>query len=145
MPNVLSVLRNEICRLARKEIRSQTGVTKRASAQHRRDIAELKRMMRDLARRLAFIELQEKKRVARPALEAPSGHIRFSPRWLKSQRERLGLSAADYGKLVGVSGLTVYNWEAGKSKPRQQALAALGAVRGIRKREAWRRLEMMGA
>ena len=60
MPNVLSVLRNEICRLARKEIRSQTGVTKRASAQHRRDIAELKRMIKDLARRLAFIELQEK-------------------------------------------------------------------------------------
>jgi len=35
------------------------------------------------------------------------------------------LSAADYGKLVGVSGLTIYNWEGGKAKPRQEKIAVL--------------------
>ena len=68
---------------------------------------------------------------------------RFSPRSVKSQRERLGLSAADYAKLVGVSGLTIYNWEHGKSRPRKEQLAALVAVRGIGKREALRRLELL--
>jgi DNA-binding transcriptional regulator YiaG len=62
--------------------------------------------------------------------------IRFSARSVKAQRNRLGLSAADYGKLVGVSGLTIYNWEHDKSRPRQAQLAALVAVRGIGKREA---------
>ena len=33
--------------------------------------------------------------------------VRFSARSVKAQRSRLGLSAADYGKLVGVSGLTM--------------------------------------
>ena len=144
MPNLASVLKDEISRLSRKEIRKETGVTKRASVQHRRDIAELKRLVGDLSRRVAFLESQEKRRVARPAQDKPSGQIRFSPRWVKAQRERLGLSADDYGKLVGVSSLTVYNWEGGKSKPREEKLAAIAAVRELGKREALRRLEMMG-
>ena len=70
--------------------------------------------------------------------------IRFSPRWLKGNRERLGISAADYGTLVGVSSLTIYNWEGGKAKPSKNKLAALAAVRGLGKREALKRLEMLG-
>jgi transcriptional regulator with XRE-family HTH domain len=55
------------------------------------------------------------------------------------------LSAADYGKLVGVSGLTVYHWEHGKSRPRKAQLASLAAVRGIGKREAMAKLEVLEA
>ncbi len=144
MSNLLTVLKNEIRRLARSETRSQTAVTKRAAAQHRRDIAELKRVVKDLSNRVGFLESQEKKRVAKPVAEAPAGQVRFSPRWLKVQRNRLGLSASDYGRLVGVSGLTIYNWEGGKAKPRREKLGALAALRGIGKREALKRLEIMG-
>ena len=144
MPNLGSILKDEIRRLARREIRSQVAATKRAAAQHRRDIAELKRLVKNLASRLTFLESQEKKRVSKPITEAPSGQVRFSPRWLKANRERLGLSAADYGRLVGVSGLTIYNWEGGKAKPRQGKVAVLAAMRGLGKREALKRLEMMG-
>ena len=59
---------------------------------------------------------------------------------MKAQRQRLGLSAADYGRLVGVSGLTIYNWEHDKARPRKAQLAALVAVRGIGKREALKKL-----
>jgi len=145
MPNLGNVLRDEIRRLARREIRSEVAVTRRAAAQHRRDIAELKRLVKSLASRLTFLESQEKKRVFKPIAEAPSGQVRFSARWLKAQRERLGLSAADYGKLVGVSALTIYNWEGGKAKPRREKMAALVAMRGLGKREALKRLEMMGS
>ena len=144
MPNLASVLKDEIRRLARKEIKSETSVTKRTSAQHRRDIAELKRVVDDLSKRVAFLERQEERRVARPVQDKPSGQVRFSPRWVKAQRQRLGLSAAAYGKLVGVSALTIYNWEGGKSKPREEKLAAIAAVRELGKREALRRLEMLG-
>ena len=51
------------------------------------------------------------------------------------------MSAADYGKLVGVSALTIYHWESGKSRPRKAQLAVLTAVRGIGKREAMKRIE----
>jgi DNA-binding transcriptional regulator YiaG len=144
MPNLASVLKAEIARLARREINAQTGATKRAATQHRRDIAELKRLVKDLSKRLAFLESQEKRRVAKRTPEAPSGRIRFSPGWLKAHRERLGISAADYGRLVGASALSIYNWESGKAKPRKQAQAALAAVRGLGKREALKRLEMLG-
>ena len=40
--------------------------------------------------------------------------------------------------------LTIHNWESAKSRPRQEQLAALVAVRGIGKREAAKRLELLG-
>ena len=58
--------------------------------------------------------------------------------------EKLGLSAKDYGKLVGVSGLSIYNWESEKTRPRDSQLAKIVAVRGMGKREALKRLEQMG-
>lgn len=143
MPNLTTVLKDEVRRLARREIKVETDVLKRSSAQHRRDIARLKKTINDLNKRVAFLEKQEKRRgIERPSAEDAES-MRFSPRWLKTHREKLGLSANDYGRLVGVSQLTIYNWESGKSKPRKATLAALSAVRGMGKREALQRLEML--
>ena len=71
--------------------------------------------------------------------------VRFSARSVKAQRKRLGLSAADYARLVGVASLTIYNWEQGKSRPRKEQLASLVAIRGIGKREAIAKLELLKA
>ncbi len=145
MANLAAAMKDEIQRLARKEVKSQTGSTKQAVAQYRREIAGLKRQMRKQEQKIAFLEAQEKKRLEEPpATEEATEGVRFSARSVKAQRERLGLSAADYAKLVGVSSLTIYNWEQGKTRPRQEQLAALVAVRGIGKREALRRLELLG-
>jgi len=143
MPNLNTVLRDEIRRLARKEIKAENDFLKRASAQQRRDIARLKRLVDDLSRRVAFLEKQEKRRVAEPPPAEEAEHMRFSAQWLKSHRQKLELSAADYGRLVGVTALTIYNLESGKSRPRKATLAALSSVRGIGKREAWKRLELL--
>jgi DNA-binding transcriptional regulator YiaG len=137
MANLAAAIKDEIQRLARKEVKSQTGSTKQAVAQYRREIAGLKRQMRKQEQKISFLEAQEKKRLEEPpATEEAAEGVRFSARSVKAQRERLGLSAADYAKLVGVSSLTIYNWEQGKTRPRQEQLAALVAVRGIGKREA---------
>jgi len=53
MPNIATVLREEIVRLARKEIRRQTNALKKVSAQYRKDIAEMKRRVSDLQRRVS--------------------------------------------------------------------------------------------
>jgi DNA-binding transcriptional regulator YiaG len=142
MAKFVAAMREEIARVARKQVRPQVSATKRAAAQHRRDIAALKRLVSSLSRRVAFLESQEKRRAAQPVASA-SEPVRFSPRWIKAHRARLGLSAQDYGKLIGVSTLTVYNWEAGKARPRESLRTTIAAIRSLRKREALRRLEML--
>ncbi len=143
MPNIASVLKEEITRLARKEVKAQTEATRKATAQYRRDIAQLKRTVDSLTRQVAYLEKQEQKRGAESPRTGDAEGRRFSARGLKTHRGKLGLSAAEYAELVGVSGQTIYNWENGKSKPRAEQLAALVAVRGMGKREAVRKLELL--
>ena len=143
MPNIAAVLKEEICRLAKKEIKSATGSTKQAVAQYRRDIAKLKRLGQAQQKEIAFLKAQERKRLGQPQTkdEEDLEGVRFSARSAKAQRERLGLSQQNYAKLVGVSPMTIYNWESGNSRPRKEQLAALVAVRGIGKREAMVKLD----
>ena len=147
MPNVATALKDEIRRVARKEFRAMVGTTKRAVAQYRRDIAKLKRQMREQEKEIAFLKAQERKRLgqSQPAEATELEGVRFSPRSVKAQRERLGLSQQDYAKLVGVSPMTIYNWEAGKSRPRGEQFAALVAIRGLGKREALAKLALLAA
>ena len=162
MANLASALKEEIGRLARKEIRQQTAGTARTVAQCEREIAALKRQIGELQRMLSAQRAQgapgpavskktRRKKVAasKPAAEtAPDSgrkRSRFSAKGLKANRERLGLSADNYGKLVGVSGLSIYNWEQGKARPRESSVAALNSIRGIGKREAARRLGGLAA
>jgi DNA-binding transcriptional regulator YiaG len=143
MPNIAAVFKEEITRLARKEIKDQVGPVKKIVADQRRTIAELKRQIATLERNQGFLQKQEQRRLSRaPKAESAEG-VRFSPKWVKADRRRLGLSAKDYSLLVGVSALTIYNWEHKKSRPRARALAGWAEVRGIGKREAMKRLELL--
>jgi DNA-binding transcriptional regulator YiaG len=139
MSNIAKVLKEEIRRLAKREIKVETNKLKRAGTQYRRDIAQLKRLLAEQAKKIAVLQNRLGKSSAEPAEEA-GDKLRFSARSVKAQRTRLGLSALDYGKLVGVSPLTIYAWEQGKSRPRKAQLAALVAVRGIGKREVRQKL-----
>ena len=143
MPNLASVLKQEIQRLARKETKTLIETVRKSAVQHRRDIAELKRQVATLTRTVAHLETLEKKSHKKPVPTELAEGARFSSRSVKAQRKRLGLSAANFGKLIGVSGLTVYNWELGKSRPRKEALAELVAARGLGKREAQRKLKLL--
>jgi DNA-binding transcriptional regulator YiaG len=142
MPNLAAVLKDEIRRLARKEIKAETAISKRSVAQHRKDITELKRQVRDLTREVAYLRRQDQESVRTPSTPDPAVALRFSPGWVEAHRHRLQLSAADYGELVGVSALTIYNWEKGRTRPRQQQLAAWAEVRTLGKRDALMRLEL---
>ncbi len=144
MPNVQSVLRQEIQRLARREIRSELEATKKAVAQHRREIAELKRRNKALERTVSYLQSRETRRMkAAPSQAEPPPGTRFSFRSLKAQRKRSGLSREGYASLVGVSSSTIYNWESGSTKPSRKHLATLVSLRGIGMREAKRRLELL--
>jgi DNA-binding transcriptional regulator YiaG len=135
------VFREEVTRLARKVLRAETSKMKLAAVQQRREIARLKRQVIAQERRLATLERRKREGLDRAALSAePAERVRFSARSVRAQRKRLKLSAEEYGKLAGVSTLTVYNWEHGKTRPRKAQLAALIALRKMGRREALAKL-----
>ena len=137
MTNLGAVLKNEITRLARKEVKSQIEPLKKANSGYRREIAELKRQVALLARQSKVASKAIGKRAQEDA-EPPAA--RFVAKGLRSLRARLGLSAADFGKLAGASGQSIYNWESGKSVPRKSQLTVLAGLRTLGKREAQARL-----
>jgi DNA-binding transcriptional regulator YiaG len=143
MPNIATVLKDEISRIARKEIRSETAVLKKASAQFRKDIAELKRQVSNMQGRVSMLEKRVLQDVQPQVAEADAKDVRFTAKGLASQRKRLGLSASDYGKLVGVTGHTIYTWEKGTSRPRKTQLPVLASIRAMGKKEAKARLELL--
>lgn len=144
MPNVQAVLRQEITRLARREVRAELEATKKAVSKYRSEIAELKRRSQELERRVGYLESREAKRLkAKPVKGKPPKGTRFSADGLKARRTKLGLSQAEYAKLVGVSASTIYNWESGSTKPAGKHLATLVALRQLGKREARRRLDLL--
>ena len=143
MPNINAVINEQIRRLARREIRANTKTIKNATGHYRRDIAALKRQMVHVLKQLAILRKQTPQEAITASPEAIQ-NARLRIDGLKGHRARVGLSAKDYGKLISVSGLTIYNWESGKSKPRRSQLPRIVSVRGIGKREAMQRLGMGG-
>lgn len=141
MANLNHVLNEHIRRLARREITGHIKAIRKTMAQYRRDIVALKRQVDQLQKTINRLDQQCPPRPADTSAAPPKVEgIRFRADGLKSHRTKLGLSAKEYGRLVGVSGLTIYNWENGKTRPRSQQLANLATVRGIGKREAMKRL-----
>lgn len=141
MPNIAALLKSEISRVARREIRSETEALRKAVATYRMEIASLKRRLQALEK--------VSSRKSRPALQVAAegnGEVtefvrhRFSAAKLAKHRASLALSAADYAKLLGVSQLSVFKWESGKARPRDRYLPLIAEVRKLGKREAAARL-----
>ena len=141
MPNIASVLKSEISRVARKEVRSEIQTIRKAATTHRREIAALKRRIAELDRKIrSFGKFSGSVSIAE-AKDQVGPPTRFVAKGLVSLRKRLGLSAADMARLLDVSMQSVYNWERKKATPRKEQIAAIVALRSIGKKEAIERLE----
>ena len=137
MPNIASLLKSEIARVARKEVRAEIASLKKAASIYRSDIAELKRCAHSLE-----LEVRQLRKVASRAAPLPdpgptsTTTLRFSAKGLASQRQRLELSAEDFGRLIGTTSQSIYNWEAGKARPRAKYLPAIAALKTLGKKAA---------
>jgi DNA-binding transcriptional regulator YiaG len=143
MPNIQSVLKEEIARVARKELKSDTTSLKKASAGYRSDIAALKRRLAILEALVGKLAQQASKAQSQsvPLDDSTAGdRLRFRAQGLLKNRERLGLSASDTAKLLGASPLSVYKWEKGQAKPRKAYLPRIAALRSMGKKEAQAKL-----
>jgi DNA-binding transcriptional regulator YiaG len=144
MPNLMVVLKEEVCRLARKE-------TKPIFSKLHKDSAALKRFAADAKRRIAALEAASKRLLA--LIEEVQGVVpkaapekvekaRFTAKTIKLLRDKLDISQTELGELVGVSTNSVYKWEQkeGRLKLRDKTVEALVAIRKLGKREVRIRL-----
>lgn len=162
MPNLVDALKTEIVQVAQKALRSEAQQIKKATASHEREIAALQRRIDSLERLLVGLRGQRaksvrphgasvpsrKRRPARAARHAPTSEatgpaLRFSAKGFTKLRQRLGLSAAAMGALLGVTAQSVYKWEDGKARPRATQLQAIAGIRKLGKRAAAQRLADM--
>jgi DNA-binding XRE family transcriptional regulator len=136
MANIATALKSEISRVARKEVRAETLQLKKQSAHYRSQIAALKRQVAALESQLRKHSRDRRSVVATPEVEESGGNLRFRAKGFAVHRRRLGLSAAQAGALLGVSGQSIYHWEAGKAKPRASQMPAIAALRKLNKTQA---------
>jgi cell division protein FtsB len=145
MPNIGTLLKEEIVRLSRKETRSQVDPARKAGVQQRKEIAGLKRQVAQLERQVSLLARKVLGAAAVAKPDADAKRVRFTAKGLRAQRDRLDLSAADFGALLGVSAQSVYNWVRELAHPRGGQVSKLAALRGIGKREAAARLAQLAA
>ena len=124
MPNLASVLKEEIIRLARKEMKKELDGLRKTSSSYRSEIAALKRRILVLEKEMGRPARKGAKLAVAVGPDVDSSKVRFSAKGLVAMRKKLGLSAAGMGMLLGVSAQTIYHWEAGKTRPRQQHSSA---------------------
>jgi DNA-binding transcriptional regulator YiaG len=138
MTNIAKVLKEEIARIARKQLRAEVSTLKRAAARHRSDIAALKRQVAELSKRLSAEQRGRGATAATRGAEPADASAlqRFSAKGFASHRRRLGLSAAQLGRMFGVSGQTIYLWETGRARPRAKHMQAVAALRSMGRKQA---------
>ena len=134
MAKIEGVLKSEIVRLAKREIRSTFIPLRREVRRMRLKLSGLSRGILSLNRMTKELHLEE----AKPKLEATPEEVkasRLTPQRIRGLRKKLGISMRELGILTGSSLGAVLSWEKGKFKPRGDKKAALVALRKLRKRE----------
>jgi DNA-binding transcriptional regulator YiaG len=145
MPNVMQVLRNEITRLARKEVKGSVSKVHKPTVQLKHDVAALKRTVSALVKANNIMQGVLEKMVSAQPAEAPEqdAKARITGKGIRSLRKKLRLSQVEFGRLVGVTAQAVVNMEKkqGPLAVRKVTRAAILTIRGIGAREAKARLE----
>ena len=142
MPNIASVLKDEIVRLTRKEFRQQIEPLKKQILTQRKQIASLKQEVDTLRRGVKAASKGSRQGDSiKKDPDAPAMAIRYSAAGLRKLRERLGLTRDAFASLLGASSQAIYNWEQTDTRPRQEFLEKIAALRGLSKKQVEALLE----
>ncbi|HUT37259.1 MAG TPA: helix-turn-helix domain-containing protein [Planctomycetota bacterium] len=142
MGKIETVLRTEIVRLAKKQVRTACQPLAREVRRLKRVVAELSKAVRSfegIAKDFAAKRAKEATRLEADPAEVKKARI--SGGLVKKLRKRLGLSQAALGKLLGVTSAAVVFWEQGRSRPTPGKKAGLVALRKLGRRQVRRLLE----
>lgn len=133
--NMNKLLSESIAKNAMRVTRKPIAALRRDVADLKRQVAELKRLVRTLQKNARLSDVK----TSTPETETGKAtRIRPTDKTVRKLRARLGLTQAAFGKLVGVSPLTVCKWEksGGRIRMRGRALEGFASVLAMGKRHA---------
>ena len=138
MPDIKTVLSEEIRRLAKKEIKLAIVPLQKLAAEQRRTISELKKRIAVLERQVAPAE--KVAAAADIAAGVEEKKLRLNAAGIIRIRKKHKLTQSELAKLLGVATHTVSIWELGKSAPRAAMKQKICDLRSVGKREINARL-----
>ena len=142
MGKVEGIIKSEILRLAKREIR-------KISVPLGRDVRSLKSVVSQIRKTVMALERfathqQKELSKTKTPLEVAPEEIkisRFSPRLIRSLRKRLSVTQKELATLCGVTVGAIHQWESGMFKPRGEKKGVIVALRKLGRREVRRLLE----
>ena len=143
MSNLNKILNEKITLIAKRHARD-------AAAPNRKSAAAAKQTIVDLKKRVAVLETTLGDLVARlsrceavnPVFSKTNEKVRITAKGMRSLRKKLRLTGEEFGKLLGVSTVTVYQWERknGPLRVRDATRSAILEIRDLGAREAKQQL-----
>ena len=135
MAKIESIIKSEITRLAKHEVR-------KVFRPLRKEVWGMKLKLSNLIKNFTVLDRLAKEaskgKSTEPKLEASPEEVktsRLTPERIAGLRKKLGISQREMGVLVGATTGAVLSWEKGKFRPQGEKKAALVALRKIRKRD----------
>ena len=143
--------KREVARVSKKEVRGEITPLRKATSTHRSEIAALKKTVKSLETTVRqLVKLANRTgadAAAAPAKAAkaakaektpvkPRARGAFDSAAFAAHRQQMGLTQAQWAKIVGVSSLSIYKWEKGGVQPRAKQLDAIREAMALSKRRA---------
>ena len=142
MGKLESLMRSEIVRLAKREMRKIVRPLGRNVRSMRGTVVQLRKAVTSLekfaARQVA--EMGQRRGLPEASPEDVKAS-RFSPRLIRTLRKRLGITQREMSTLLGVTVGAIYQWEKGIFEPTAQKKKMLVALRRLGRREIKQLLE----
>ena len=133
MANTLqTMLKAEISRLSKKEIKTAVAPLMKTTAELRKQVRDLKKQLAGYVK-AAGISVPVVEEKSAPSVEK----LRFNAKNIKALRLRHNMTQAEMAKALGVSKMSVSGWEQGRSKPRGETVRlAMAKLRKTRPSKA---------
>jgi DNA-binding transcriptional regulator YiaG len=131
MGKLEGIIKEEIIRLAKREMRAKFVPLRRDVRSLKITASQLRKSVAGLQR---LVNQQAKQMGPKPVAEVTPEDMkkaRISPRLIKSLRKHLGISQRELAKLVGVTVGAVFQWEKGKFEPKDDKKKLLIGLRKL--------------
>ncbi len=142
MGKVEGIIKSEIVRLARREVRKISVPLGREVWSLKSAVSQLRKAVLTL-QRITAQQQKELEKGEMPLQAAPEEVkvARFSPRLIRSLRGHLGITQKELAILTGVTIGAVHLWESGQFKPSEKKKAVMVALRKLGRREVRKLVE----